>query len=83
MISVLNRPNELRTHVKAALTNGVGRDEIREISLQLASYAGMPTAVDSFRIAWPRSNAEGAYRQRENGIILIKERYSPISRQYP
>jgi 4-carboxymuconolactone decarboxylase len=51
MISVLNRPNELRTHVKAALTNGVSRDEIREVLLQVAIYAGMPAAVDSFRIA--------------------------------
>jgi 4-carboxymuconolactone decarboxylase len=51
MISVLNRPNELRTHVKVALTNGVTRDEIREIFLQVAIYAGVPAAVDSFRIA--------------------------------
>lgn len=51
MISVLNRPNELRTHVKAALTNGVSRDEIREILLQVAIYAGVPAAVDGFRIA--------------------------------
>ena len=51
MISVLNRPNELRTHIKAALTNGVSRDEIREIFLQVAIYAGVPAAVDSFRIA--------------------------------
>jgi 4-carboxymuconolactone decarboxylase len=51
MISVLNRPNELRMHVKGALTNGVTRDEIREIFLQVAIYAGVPAAVDSFRIA--------------------------------
>ena len=51
MISVLNRPHELRTHIKAALTNGVTRDEIREIFLQVAIYAGVPAAVDSFRIA--------------------------------
>ena len=51
MISVLNRPNELRTHIRAALTNGVSRDEIREIFLQVAIYAGVPAAVDSFRIA--------------------------------
>lgn len=51
MISILNRPNELRTHIKAALTNGVSRDEIREIFLQVAIYAGVPAAVDSFRIA--------------------------------
>jgi 4-carboxymuconolactone decarboxylase len=51
MISVLNRPQELRTHVRAALTNGVTRDEIREIFMQVAIYAGVPAAVDSFRIA--------------------------------
>ena len=51
MISVLNRPHELRTHIKAALTNGVTRDEIREVFLQVAIYAGVPAAVDSFRIA--------------------------------
>ena len=51
MIAVLNRPNELRTHVKGALTNGVTRDEIREVFMQVAIYAGVPAAVDSFRIA--------------------------------
>ena len=51
MLTVLNRPHELRTHVKGALTNGVSRDEIREILLQAAIYAGVPAAVDSFRVA--------------------------------
>jgi 4-carboxymuconolactone decarboxylase len=51
MVSVLNRPHELRTHLRAALTNGVTRDEIREVLLQVAIYAGVPAAVDSFRIA--------------------------------
>ena len=51
MLAVLNRPNELRTHIKGALTNGVTRDEIREILLQVAVYGGVPAAVDSFRIA--------------------------------
>jgi 4-carboxymuconolactone decarboxylase len=51
MIAVLNRPNELRMHIKAALTNGVTREEIREVFLQVAIYAGVPAAVDSFRIA--------------------------------
>ena len=51
MIPILNRPNELRTHVKGALTNGVTREEICEIFLQVAIYAGVPAAVDSFRIA--------------------------------
>jgi len=51
MISVLNRPHELRTHIRGALTNGVTRDEIREVFMQVAIYAGVPAAVDSFRIA--------------------------------
>lgn len=51
MLAVLNRPNELKTHVKGALTNGVTREEIREILLQVAIYGGVPAAVDSFRIA--------------------------------
>ncbi|EHB50345.1 Carboxymuconolactone decarboxylase [Mycolicibacterium rhodesiae JS60] len=51
MISVLNRPHELKTHVRGALTNGVTREEIREVLLQVAIYAGAPAAVDGFRIA--------------------------------
>lgn len=51
MISALNRPHELKLHVKAALTNGLTRDEIREILLQVAIYCGMPAGLDSTRIA--------------------------------
>ena len=51
MISILNRPHELRAHFRGALNNGVTRDEIREILMQVAIYGGMPAAVDSFRIA--------------------------------
>ncbi len=51
MIAALNRPHELRTHVKAALRNGVTKQEITEIFLQVACYAGMPAGVDSFRAA--------------------------------
>ena len=51
MLSALNRNHELRLHLKGALTNGVTREEIREILMQVAIYGGMPAAVDSFRIA--------------------------------
>ena len=51
MIPILNRPHELKAHIKGALTNGVSREEIREILMQVAIYGGMPAAVDSFRIA--------------------------------
>jgi 4-carboxymuconolactone decarboxylase len=51
MISALNRPHELKTHIKGALVNGVTPVEIREVLLQVAIYCGVPAAVDSFRIA--------------------------------
>jgi 4-carboxymuconolactone decarboxylase len=51
MISALNRPHELKTHVKGALRNGVTKVEIREVFLQVAIYCGVPAGVDSFRIA--------------------------------
>lgn len=51
MISALNRPHELKLHVRGALRNGLTRTEIREILLQVAIYCGVPAAVDSFRVA--------------------------------
>ncbi len=51
MLSALNRPHELKMHIKGALTNGVTKDEIREVLLQVAIYCGIPAGVDSFRIA--------------------------------
>jgi 4-carboxymuconolactone decarboxylase len=51
MIGILNRPHELRLHIRGALRNGVTKEEIREVFMQLAIYAGVPAAVDSFRIA--------------------------------
>ena len=51
MIGVLNRPHELRAHVRGAITNGVTPEEISEVLLQVGIYAGVPAAVDSFRIA--------------------------------
>lgn len=51
MISALNRPHELRLHVKAALRNGLTTEEIREALLQVAVYCGIPAGIDSTRIA--------------------------------
>jgi 4-carboxymuconolactone decarboxylase len=51
MIAALNRPHELKLHVKAAVKNGLTRDEIKEVLLQVAVYAGVPAGIDSFRIA--------------------------------
>lgn len=51
MISALNRPHELKLHVKAALNNGLTREEIREVLMQVAVYCGVPAGIDSVRIA--------------------------------
>lgn len=51
MLGILNRPNELKLHIRGALRNGVTKEEIREVFMQLAIYAGVPSAVDSFRLA--------------------------------
>lgn len=51
MIAVLNRENELKVHIRGALNNGLSKEEIREVLLQVGTYAGVPAAVDSFRIA--------------------------------
>jgi 4-carboxymuconolactone decarboxylase len=51
MLTALNRPHELKLHVKGALNNGVTKEEIREVLMQTAIYCGVPAAVDSFRNA--------------------------------
>ena len=51
MISALNRPHEVKAHVKGALNNGLTKDDIKEVFLQVAIYCGVPAAVDSFRSA--------------------------------
>jgi len=47
----LNRPEELRLHLRAAARNGVTRKEIQEVLLQSAIYCGVPAANSAFRIA--------------------------------
>ena len=51
MMTALNRPHELRLHVRGAVRNGCTVEEIREVLLQTAVYCGVPAALDSFRIA--------------------------------
>ena len=51
MLTALNRPHELRLHVRGAINNGVSRDTIKELFLQSAIYCGVPAAIDAFRVA--------------------------------
>ena len=51
MLSALGRTPELKLHVAGALNNGVTREEMREVFLQVAVYCGVPAAVEAFRAA--------------------------------
>lgn len=51
MLTALNRPHELKLHLRGAINNGVTKDEIQEIFLQTAIYCGVPASLDSFKIA--------------------------------
>jgi 4-carboxymuconolactone decarboxylase len=51
MMVALNRGDELRMHIRAALQNGVTREQLGEVLLQTAIYCGVPAANSAFRIA--------------------------------
>jgi 4-carboxymuconolactone decarboxylase len=46
----LNREGELRMHLRAALRNGLTREEIKEVLLQSAIYCGVPAANGAFTV---------------------------------
>lgn len=51
MMTVMNRPHELELHLRGAFRNDCTAEEIREVLLQTAIYAGVPAAIDGFRVA--------------------------------
>jgi 4-carboxymuconolactone decarboxylase len=51
MLATLGREEELAMHVRAALRNGLTADQIREVLLQVAVYAGVPAANQAFAVA--------------------------------
>ena len=51
MLTALNRSNELKLHVRGALTNGVTRDEIKEVLVHATVYCGIPAGLDAFKAA--------------------------------
>ena len=51
MLLALNRGPQLRNHVAGAISNGVTKEEFRELLLHASLYAGIPAAVEGFRIA--------------------------------
>ncbi len=51
LMAALNRGDEFRMHVRAALDNGVTRKEISELLLHTALYAGLPAANTAYHLA--------------------------------
>jgi len=51
MLTALNRPHEVKLHLRGALNNGCSKDDIMEVFLQAAIYCGVPAAMDSLRVA--------------------------------
>jgi len=51
MLTALNRPHEIKLHVRGAVNNGLSKQDIQEVFLQAAIYCGVPAAIDSFKIA--------------------------------
>ena len=51
MLCALNKEHELKLHIRGALNNGLTKDEIKEVFLQVAIYCGVPAAVVAFRCA--------------------------------
>ncbi|WP_433709648.1 carboxymuconolactone decarboxylase family protein [Nocardia sp. CA-084685] len=49
MLTALNRPHELKLHVRGALNNGVTPAELREALLQACIYCGVPAGMEAFR----------------------------------
>ncbi|MBF8253597.1 MAG: 4-carboxymuconolactone decarboxylase [Deltaproteobacteria bacterium] len=51
MLSALGKEHELKLHINGALNNGLTKEQIREVFMQVAIYCGVPAAVVSFRCA--------------------------------
>ena len=51
MWAALNRPHVIKLHIRGAINNGMTKDDIKEVFLQVGVYCGVPAAVDAFRSA--------------------------------
>ena len=60
MLTALSKPNELKLHVRGALTNGLSVEEIKEILLHATVYCGIPAGLEAFKAAHEVLKAEGA-----------------------
>ena len=60
MLIALNRPDELKLHLRGSLNNGVSADELKELIMHSAVYCGVPAALSSLHLATEIVNAAAA-----------------------
>ena len=65
MLTALSKPNELKLHVRGALTNGLSVEEIKEILLHATVYCGIPAGLEAFKAAHEVLKAEGALPEKQ------------------
>jgi 4-carboxymuconolactone decarboxylase len=66
MLTALNRPNEIKLHVRGALNNGVTVQEIKEVLLHATVYCGIPAGLDAFKVANAVLEEEGAFKDSKS-----------------
>jgi 4-carboxymuconolactone decarboxylase len=59
MLAALGKTEELKLHVRGALNNGLSPDDIKEVLLQVAVYAGIPAGLSAFKAAHQVLKDEG------------------------
>ena len=57
ILTAISKPNQLKIHVRGALTNGATKEESREVLLHTSIYAGIPAGVEAFTAAAEVLNA--------------------------
>ena len=51
VLTALGRTAEMTIHVRAALNVGLTEEQIREVIMQVAVYAGVPAAIEAYQVA--------------------------------
>lgn len=64
LLAAFNRQHEFKLHVKRSFGNGVTKDEIKEVLLQIACYAGVPAGIEAFR--WARDAMAELEQEQKN-----------------
>ena len=76
VLATMHHENELAMHVRAALRNGLSPEQIREVLLQVAVYAGVPASNTAFAVA-QRVLAEAGAGEQDRGQKTASQVYVP------